>query len=223
MLAALALAAAQDGAFDFAPKPQYGHWDYRMHRLVLHFPGRKTEYAMRARQRVVKIHPDDTYEVLFETRRSVVIQGGKQAETPFRKERTMTYRKGGWIQPSFLPGETGATEASLLTGFRAPPEPVRVGQSWSFAATGEPGFAVTFTLVGPETVDRVDCLKVRSEARLVGTERAATATGHFWVNQGNGAVWMSSHKLAGIRMGGREIDMNLVFEPTDAAMFEGGK
>lgn len=223
MLAALVVFAAQDGAFDFTAQPQYGHWDYRMHRLVLHIPGRKTEYAMRARQRVVQIYGDGSYDVLFETRRSVVFQNGRESDTPFRKERTMTYRQGGWVQPSFLPGETGTTEVSQLTGFRAPAVPVRVGGSWTYATTGEPGSTTKFTLVGPANVDGVDCLQVRSESRLTGVEREATSSGHFWVNQRNGIVWMSSQKLQGVRFGSKLIDVTLVFEPTDAALFEKGQ
>jgi hypothetical protein len=89
--------------------------------------------------------------------------------------------------------------------------------------TGEPGCTTTFTLLGPADVDGVACLQVRSESRLTGVERQTTSRGHFWVNQANGAVWMSSHKLSGVRFGSKQIDVTLVFEPTDAAMFEKGQ
>jgi hypothetical protein len=223
LAAAVAIWMQDPGTYDLLPNPQYGHWEYRMHRLVLHLPGAKTEYAMRARQRVVAIRADGSYDVLFETRRSVSFVNGKPADTPFRKERVVTYVPKGWYQPSFLPGENGRSEAASLSAFRAPPSPVRIGQSWTYSATGEPGYSVTYTLVGPSEADRIPCMKVTSEARQVGTERPASAKGQFWVATASGIVVQASHKFEGLRLAGRPTDGMLVYEPTDPALFEKGQ
>lgn len=223
MLAFLALVAVspvQRGEFAFVPKPVYGDWEYRMHRLVLHIPGLKTEFAMRARQRVVSIDKDDKFTVLFETRRSVVFQRGEAKDTPFAKNRTIVYDPKGWQIPSFLPGERGTTDLSLLVGFRAPVDPVRIGKSWSYSQIGEPGVNAKFTLVGPERVGGVDCLRVQAETRLIGTERPAKASGNFWINEESGMIVMSSHKVTDLYLLGRQIEAMLVYEPTDPALFD---
>lgn len=223
LLAAMVIGlSVQNGEFALTPKPKYEDWSYRMHRLVLHVPKLKTEFAMRARQKVVSIEPDDKFTVLFETRRSVVFQRGEAKDTPFSKNRTILYDPLGWQQPSFLPGETGTTGISQLVAFRAPIDPVRIGKSWSYSQIGEPGVTVKFTLVGPESIGAADCLKVQSESRQIGTERPAKATGHFWIHQESGMIVMSSHKITDLFFAGRQIDAMLVFEPTDPALFDRG-
>jgi len=221
LLAALVLGlTAQDGEFALTPKPKYEDWTYRMHRLVLHIPKLKTEFAMRARQKVISIDKDGKFAVLFETRRSVVFQKGETKDTPFSKNRTLLYDPSGWQQPSFLPGETGTTDISLLVAFRAPVDPVRIGKSWSYSQIGEPGMTVKFTLLGPERLGASDCLKVESDSRLIGTERPAQAKGYFWIHQDSGMIVMSSHKITNLYFAGRQIEAMLVYEPTDPALFE---